>query len=40
MEPLRNAGGVVMEAFRDEPERLYGELLRLCRRVVEVAEHH
>ena len=35
-EPLRNAGGVVMEAFRDEPERLYGELLRLCRRVVEV----
>ena len=34
-EPLRNAGEAVMEAFNDEPDRLYGELLRLCRQVVQ-----
>ena len=34
-EPLRNAGGTLMEAFADEPDRLYGELLWLCRQVVQ-----
>jgi hypothetical protein len=34
-EPLRNAGGTLMEAFANEPDRLYGELLRLCRQVVQ-----
>ena len=33
---LRNAGGTLMEAFSEEPDRLCGELLRLCRQVVQV----
>lgn len=33
---LRNAGGVVMETFKEDTDRLYGELLRLCRQVVQV----
>jgi hypothetical protein len=34
-EPLRNAGGMLMEVYAEETDRLYGELLRLCRQVVQ-----
>ncbi|EKX51799.1 hypothetical protein GUITHDRAFT_161424, partial [Guillardia theta CCMP2712] len=42
-EPLRIAGEKISMAFADEPSRMYGELLRLCKEVVKAlheTNHH